>query len=434
MGIDALTRLPDREEFLGMLEGFLDAKQDGLLGLLIVQFRRLREFNRDFGYETADEIVIEVAHRIADCLRETDRMARIGAGEFALMLPGLRNPGQPQLAANKVLRECCEPLIIGGQALRPQLNIGIAVAPQHDDGALGLLACADQALSHSRRTGEVSVLYQASHKPTMSLVGLERDLEAAIECREIDAVFQPKVELDTGAFVGVEMLSRWEREPGVLVPADLVVDVAERSGLIMPLTAWGLNRALYEWQAWRGAFPDVGVAVNLSARLLCDTEIPPMIEQSVNMWGIPPEQLTLEVTESALMSDPVQAMAILGLIHELGVKIAIDDFGTGYSSLAYLKDLPVDQLKIDKSFVTNMVNDEGDRRIVQAVIDLARNLDLGVVAEGVEDEETLDTLTLMGCGIGQGYFIGRPMTAETLEPWFEDSIWELSDDDFALAS
>ncbi|MCH9671816.1 MAG: bifunctional diguanylate cyclase/phosphodiesterase [Gammaproteobacteria bacterium] len=432
MSTDALTRLPDRAEFFSMLSAHLDACPEGVVGLIVVQLRRLRELNVDFGYDAADQVVVEVAHRIADCLRENDRMARIGAGEFALILPGLKNAGQPQLAANKIARECSEPLVIGGRDFRPHLALGVTMSPQHHSTVLGLLRCADQALSESRDTGNLITLFEERPGPEISLVGMERELEAAIDCRELDAVFQPKVELDSGAFVGVEMLTRWESNAGTVNP-ELLVEVAERSGLIMPLTVWGLNRALFEWQEWKAGLPDVGVAVNLSAKLLGDPEIPALISQSIRMWGIEPGRLTLEVTESALMADPESAMMILRAIHDLGVRLAIDDFGTGYSSLAYLKDLPVDQLKIDKSFVLNMIRDDGNRRIVQTVIDLARNLDLTVVAEGVEDEDTLDALTLMGCGHGQGYFIGKPMPAERLFDWFQNSTWELPEEPYALA-
>jgi EAL domain-containing protein (putative c-di-GMP-specific phosphodiesterase class I) len=304
---------------------------------------------------------------------------------------------------------------------------------------------ADAALRQACRGGREVDSYSECERPEdRPNIELERAFEAAIDHSELVLHFQPKVDLDTGFVTGLEALSRWPSTDGPPVPPDRFIKLAERNGLILPLTLWSFDAALREcrsWQSlwsfdaalrecrsWQSTLPGVSVAVNLSATLLAEPELADLVRQALTLWELPAELLTLEITESAVMSHVGSSLDALHHLSDLGVRLALDDFGTGYSSLAYLKQLPVDELKIDRVFVGDMLSTDEDRSIVQAVIDLAQNFGLTVVAEGPEDEETLVALTLMGCTQAQGYVVGRPMPVETVSDWLEDSPWKVDAD------
>jgi EAL domain-containing protein (putative c-di-GMP-specific phosphodiesterase class I) len=271
-------------------------------------------------------------------------------------------------------------------------------------------------LGHALYTAE-----QDQHSPMR--LAMVAELRRAIEHNELALYFQPKVSLADGRVTCVEALVRWQHPRYGLVGPDDFVPIAEQTGLIRPLAYWVVDAALRQCNRWRQEGLDLAVAVNLSMRNLHDPEVADTIRQLLLRWGIPPARLVIEITESSLMADAARAMEVLGRLRSMGVGIAIDDFGTGYSSLAYLKRLPVDELKIDKSFVAHMARDDNDAAIVRSTISLAHDLGLSVVAEGIEDEETLNRLTALGCDVGQGYFVSRPQPTAVLAQWFEDSRW-----------
>jgi len=392
MPANQLSKLPDRPWLLDELGRRLaTARADGgLTALVVVKVERLQDFSIELGYSESDELLSQVVERIAGCLRETDVFARLTTTEFAAILPGLRSPSQPRMAVSKIQRVCGEPFEIDDKELKVSLSFGVSMSPHDVDHSDALLRCSDVALRHAQANGLGSAVYaDCSEDASIPVIAMEHDLESAIKASELDARYQPIVDINTGEVTSVELLARWTSTSHGPVPPRVFVEMADKCGLMMPLTLWTLNTGLREWVEWQSVLPHASV------------------------------------TESAMMADPKACLAVLNELHDHGVTIAVDDFGTGYSSLAYLKDLPVSVLKIDDSFVTNMLDNEADRRIVQAVVDLAHNFGLKVIAEGVEDEETLDTLTLMGCEWAQGNQIALPMCPGELSGWLGDSPWEV---------
>ncbi|MFT4585826.1 MAG: diguanylate cyclase (GGDEF)-like protein [Gammaproteobacteria bacterium] len=416
-----------RETLLKTVATSLDSANESgeLVAIIAVKVNRLKAIAIEYGYAASDELIEMFLERVHDCLRSKDTLVRIGTDEFAVVLPGLKNPAQPLLAVNKIQRSCLEPVEIFGKSIKISLVCGLSIGPDDADRPEALLRCADLALQAAEVNGLESARYvTCAMTKAPAQMQLEIDLQAAICDGALKSLYQPIVDVETGEIAGVEMLSRWPRpELGDVSPTEFI-GAAERSGLIMPLTLWCLNNGLRECSDWQIDLPLLPVSINFSPLVLVDPHIPEVVLSAIKLWGAELGRLTVEVTETAIMSDPSTCMEILNQLHSYGVKIAIDDFGTGYSSLAYLKDLPVDILKIGQSFVTNMIKNPADRRIVQTVIDLAHNFDLTVVAEGVEDEETLDTLMLMGCQRAQGFHVAKPMPSSELASWFEASPWD----------
>ena len=421
--------LLDRARFVEALERALELRVDGPVqaGLIAVQLRRLRDINVELGYEVGDALLEHTALQIAECLRPKDVVGRISAAHFALLLPGLRTTGQPLLAVRKIQRVVSQLTILHDRRLRPDLVFGVAVAPRDATEPLELLRCADTALRAALATGADVVAYpDCADGAGETSIALEHDLERAIEESDLALHMQPKVNLEKGIVTGVEALCRWTSPVHGPVSPARFVSVAERCGLIGPLTRWTLNAALRECAAWQERLPGLSVAVNLSPMVLCDSDLPQLVDETLKLWKVPAALLTLEVTEGAVMQRPEACLQALEALELAGIRLSIDDFGTGHSSLAYLKQLPVAELKIDRAFVRDMMHGEADRRLVQSVIDLAQNFRLEVVAEGVEDEDTLDALTLMGCAQAQGYGIARPMPADELPGWLDGAPWRLA--------
>ena len=424
---DELTRLTDRDDCRRALDACVSCSREAeVVGLVAIKLKRLRDINLELGYDFGDALIAEITNRLSSCLRPTDILARTGSAEFAVILPALPGTGVPLLAAQKFLRRCTEPFMFRDRRVKPSLSFGVSACPQDATTAELLLRHADAALGQACRTGrEVVSFSECESSEDRADIQLERAFEAAIEHSDLVLHFQPKIDLDTGFVTGLEALSRWPTDDGRNVSPERFIKLAERNGLILPLTLWSFDTALRECRSWQSTLPGVSVAVNLSASLLSEPELADIIRQALTLWDLPAELLTLEITESAVMSHVELSLSALRRLRELGVRLSLDDFGTGYSSLAYLKKLPVDELKIDRIFVTDMLSNDEDRCIVQAVIDLARNFDLTVVSEGPEDEATLDALTLMGCTQAQGYVVGRPMPAEAIFAWLESSPWKV---------
>jgi EAL domain-containing protein (putative c-di-GMP-specific phosphodiesterase class I) len=284
-----------------------------------------------------------------------------------------------------------------------------------------LLQHADVAMYEAKRTHSGFGFYSVEHDPynpvRLAMVG---ELRKALEANEVVLHYQPKIDLETGKVVGAEALVRWQHPARGLIPPADFVPMAERTGLIRPLSRYVLDLALAQCREWRDAGLGLKVSVNLSARNLLDPHLPDDVSGLLAKWSVPAAFLELEITESTIMVDPKRAMEVLRRLHTMGIALSIDDFGTGYSSLAYLKELPVNELKIDRTFVQNMASNRGDAFIVRSTIDLAHNLRLQVVAEGVEDESTMDELTKLGCNIAQGFHIGRPVPPQEFAEWLAD--------------
>lgn len=394
------------------------------MALVVINLRRFRQINIGFGHAAGDSVLELVWRRIREALRPDDLLHHIGNDEFAVLLTDLRSLQVTALAVEKILARIAENMQVEGNALVVAAVAGAAVYPDHADTRETLLQAAESALHFAVDEQLGYSIYDASTRDEdLRIAGLKGSLRTALDNGELLLHYQPQLDLQHGTLSGGEALARWHHAQAGWIRPDVFVTLAERIGLIDDLTYWSLNVALREWRRAAADASVTPVSVNLSARLLHSAELVPMVEQTLNIWGASPGSLVLEVTESAMMADPGAALRTLSALHEMGITLSIDDFGTGYSSLAYLKKLPVSELKIDKSFVTQMADDRQDRKIVQSVIDLAHTLDMRVVAEGIEDERILDMLVGMGCDFGQGYHIARPMPAVALADWLRSSPW-----------
>ena len=423
---DPLTGLPNRTLLLEQLGRALEnaRREERPVALLFMTLDRYREIRSTLGDGPADRIVRELARRIGDVLGEADRVARLRGDEFAAILPGANAHLAQQVAAS-ILKSLESPFMVEKLAIEVGMSIGISVGPDHGETAEILLRRADTALEAARRDGSACVVYAPERDPydpdALVLLG---ELRRALEGEELQLHYQPKVDLQSRKVVGAEALLRWRHPKRGMIPPDRFIPLAEQGGLIKPLTRWVLGKAVAQCQTWQRKHHDLAVSVNLSARNLQDAQLIEHITGLVGNRSLPPHLLRLELTETAVMADPAHAVDVLGHLKEKGVAVAIDDFGTGYSSLAYLRRLPVSELKIDKSFVMGMTGlDQEDTTIVRSTSELGHNLGLSVVAEGVEDERTLDLLGVIGCDGAQGYHIARPMPADALDVWFAGSAW-----------
>ncbi len=425
---DPLTELPNRILLRDRLDHALRAakRENKRLGLLLLDLDGFKEINDTLGHHMGDEILKSVAWRLAEPLRKSDTIARLGGDEFAILLPAVNSHDWAERVAERCLKMLEEPFQIEDLALEIGASAGIALHPDHADESSRLMQCADVAMYLAKRGQERIASYDAElDQHTVRSLTMKGDLRQAIEKDELDLHYQPKIDMKTGRVCDVEALIRWiHPEHGFQNPEEYVA-LAEQTGLIRALTHWVVERAFSRLSGWHAAGIEIGASVNLLARNLHDHDLPDIVATSLENWRLDPARVTLEITESAIMLDPERALETVRRLDELGVRLSIDDFGTGYSSLGYLKRLPVDELKIDKSFVLNMTEDEGDAVIVQATIDLAHNMGLEVVAESVEEQEHIDLLDIQGCDIGQGYFISKPMPETVFLAWLDDCPWEV---------
>lgn len=385
------------------------ARTDAPLGVVVLRAQRIREIVLSLGYAAGEALGLAMQAALEAAVRPGDRVVRIGGHDFLVVLPALRGRAHAALGAAKFVRALQQPLDIGGRRAQPTVVAGIAIAPE--DGVDAELLCrrADRACDDAASGVERHAFWQA---PPIPLDTLHDDLRTAISDNQLVAHLQPIAGLPDRRIRSFEALSRWTHPQLGVIPPDVFIAVAERGGMIGELTRWNVNVALRHLATLRNAGQVVRISVNLSVEAL---QLPGFVEQALDLlglWNVPGEALMFEITESALMRDIVRCSHLLSQLREGGVRIAIDDFGTGYSSLAYLRRLPVDGLKIDRSFVRDMIDDPRARRIVATMIELAHDLDLSVVAEGIEDEATLALLQQARCDFAQGYLIGRPAPAD----------------------
>ncbi len=424
---DQLTGLPNRVLLLRRLgRNLADTVQSGRpLALLILALDRFREITNTLGHHNGDVIVRDLAVRLGEVLGEVERVARLRGDEFGVVLPD-GDAGAAREVAERVLGALEQPFTVQELPIEISASVGIAVAPEHGADADTLLRRADAAVQAARGLGGgASVVYSPKCEPhdpaRLALLG---ELRRALAADELQLYYQPKVDLKTHTVVGAEALLRWPHPRHGFVPPSEFIPLAEQTGLIRVLTRWVLDRAVGEARGWERQGRKLPVAVNVSARSLHDGRLLDDVEEALLTHDLRADRLLVEVTESAVMTDPARAADVLGWLKGRGVGVAIDDFGTGYSSLALLRRLPVSELKIDKSFVLGMAGDTGeDTAIVRSTADLAHNLGLNVVAEGVEDQWTLDLLSTFGCDQAQGYHIARPMPCLDLAKWLAASSW-----------
>jgi diguanylate cyclase (GGDEF)-like protein len=422
---DALTGLPNRTLLHDRIDQAIHQADRELVpaALLLLDLDRFKEVNDTLGHHYGDQLLVQVGERLRGRLRQVDTVARLGGDEFAVLLPRIQTAEGAVAVASKLLAGFDEPFRLEDLALEVEASIGVAVYPEHGSDPDELLQRADIAMYAAKDTHAGFVLFdpkQDQHSPRrLALLG---ELRRAIDQQQLLLHYQPKVDAHTSRVLGVEALVRWQHPEHGLIPPGEFIPLAERTGLIGPLTHYVLDAALHQCRDWRQDGHELPVAVNVSARRLLDLDFPGEVAGLLTHWRVPARLLMVEITESTIMADPTHAIQILGRLNEMGVQLSIDDFGTGYSSMAYLKTLPVHELKVDRSFVAQMTSDSRDAVIVHSTIDLGRNLGLRVVAEGVEDSLTLQHLDLLGCHAAQGYHISRPMPAEDLIDWLEQQL------------
>ena len=415
---DPLTGLPNRSHLLRLLNDAIAGH--GPFALLVMDLDQFKEVNDTLGHRRGDQILHEAAARLRTALPGGRRLARLGGDEFAAILPGTGLEAA-RGGAQRLLGTLVEPFRVEGHLFNIGASVGIALFPRHGTDGETLLQRADVAMYTAKRRATAIEAYDPSQDShSLERLALAAELHAAIDKGGLRLHYQPLVDLKSGAITGVEALLRWPHSARGPRPPDEFVAVAERSGLIRPLTRWVLNAALGQCHAWHQVNLPLGMAVNLSARTLHDENLPGDLDELLHKWQVAPSCLVLEITESTIMADPARAQAVLARLHRMGVRLAIDDFGTGYSSLAYLKTMPVSLLKVDKSFVSDMNSDDNDAVIVRSTIDLAHNLGLKIMAEGVEDRATLDLLAILGCDAAQGIYFAPALPAAEFEAFARD--------------
>ena len=464
---DPLTKLPNRALFQEQLtQAIASTRHDHKpFALCIMDLDHFKEINDTLGHHLGDLLLVQVAERLRTRLRESDLLARMGGDEFAMLLPGLderhasmaarlllqalqdpftvsdsrddaRDGGGTTSGTKEVERRLEQPpratpratpgAVAGEQSLSIGASIGIVLYPDHGVDTDTLIQRADVAMYAAKRVNTGYAFYDSkldTHSPSrFTLMG---ELRQAIEKSQFVFYYQPKIRLDTGEVTGVEALVRWQHPRDGLVLPEVFIPLMEQTGMLRALTPWILGEAMLQARAFQDLDYPVTVSLNLSVRDLQDPQLVETVTEQLQAHGVSPERLEIEITESALMSERERVQDTLARLSAMGLKIMIDDFGIGYSSLAYLKNLPVDGIKVDRSFVTAMTRNDNDAAIVHASVDLAHNLGLEVVAEGIETEDVLHRLRELGCDAGQGLYISRPLTADDLLLWLQRSNWGL---------
>lgn len=410
---DDLTGLANRR----LLHEELTAGGDSPLALLLLDLDRFQDVNDTLGHRYGDALLTQVGRRLTDAVGAAGTVVRLGGDEFAVLLTGA-DEDQASVVAAQLREALQEPFVVEQVLIAVDASVGIALRPAHASHGDQLLQLADVAMYDAKRGGRGCSVYRPEmSRQTADALALLAELRGAVGRSELVLEYQPKVRAGDGALVGLEALVRWDHPVRGRIMPDTFIPLAERSGVIRLLTAWVLDTAVAQCRAWRQQGIAVSVSVNLSARDLDQEDLAESVAACLQRHALEPSALELEVTESFLMADLTRARGQLLALHSLDVRLAIDDFGTGMSSLSYLKNLPVDVLKIDKAFVSGMLADPVDTRIVRGIVDLAGTLGLDTVAEGVEDVDTLRHLAAIGCGFAQGYVISRPLPVADVEAW-----------------
>lgn len=425
---DPLTELPNRKLLNNRLQQEIlrVGRNKKSLVLIMSDLNHFKEINDTLGHHVGDVVLQQAATRLFRTFRKTDSVARLGGDEFAILLPET-SLEQARRISQKVVEAFEIPFVVEGNNLSLGISMGLVECPTHGDDVNILVQRADVAMYIAKRNNLGFSVYDPD-KDTHSVgrLALMTEFRTAIEECSLDIVYQPKVDFATREIIGAEALLRWNHPQRGCIEPDEFIPLAEQTGLIKPLTTWVLDMAVRQCLEWRSIWPEFNVAVNLSVHNLHDAALLDQVRRLIDEHHMPPSCLTLEITEGDIMSNPIRAREILETLDMMGIALSVDDFGTGYSSLSYLKQLPVSELKIDKSFVMEMIEDENDEVIVKATIDLAHNLGLKTVAEGVADQKTWDFLRSLNCDIAQGYFISRPVSAEEFAHLASSSHWPVS--------
>jgi len=425
---DTLTQLPNRVNLVSRLEqAMAQARRDGdELAMLFIDMDRFKNINDTLGHQVGDGLLVEVGQRLRALVRDSDIVARLGGDEFVLVLTGVGRRGASAAAsvARKLVADLGRPYKVAGHELHSTPSIGIGLFPTDGEDTDTLMKNADTAMYQAKAAGRNNFQFftHAMNEARGERLALEVGLRCAIEKCQLSLHYQPQVDLDSGHVVGLEALLRWQHPELGWIPPLKFIPIAEDTGLIESIGAWVLEQALAQVALWRtGGHPTLRVAVNLSAQQLRHDGLVTQVAQALQRHGLPGQALELEITESMAMQDPARTAELLRRLREQGVALAVDDFGTGYSSLAYLKQLPLSCLKLDRSFVMDIEHDPNDAAICTATIQMAHSLGLAVVAEGVETRAQLDFLQRLGCDTVQGYYISKPLPADACEAFLRQA-------------
>ncbi|MEM9529763.1 MAG: EAL domain-containing protein [Pseudomonadota bacterium] len=420
---DAMTQLPNRQLFLDRLANQIrHARRDGeAFAVLMMDLNGFKQVNDSYGHQVGDALLIDAAHRLAAAVRESDTVARFGGDEFTALLPMVGGQRGARRVCRKILESFEVPFLLGGgEIAEVGMSIGMAIYPQHGEDPDVLLRHADVAMYESKRSHRQMVLYEARQgEERINARTLARDLKRALEedQSQLRLAYQPQVCLETGLLTGAEALVRWHHPVLGEVPPVEFVQAAEQCALIEPLTLFVLERALAQARTWAALDISLDLSLNLSAGVLSNPMLMDRIIDGILESTVEPSTICFEVTETGIMRCPALACEALRALSELGCQISVDDFGTGYSSLKYLRDFPINEIKIDRLFVGGLLRKKADAIIVESVLALGQAFDVRVVAEGIEDPETLDRLRGLGCRLGQGYHIAQPMPRNEFETW-----------------
>lgn len=423
---DPLTELPNRKLLHNRLQqeilrGERSSKQ---FVLIMSDLNRFKEINDTLGHHIGDLILQQTAERLFNIFRKTDTVARIGGDEFAILLSET-NIEQAKILTRKVLEDFNEAFIVDGHTLNVGISIGLAEFPTHGDDVNILIQRADVAM-YLAKQNKIGYSIYDPNKDTHSIgpLALMSELREAIEKELLEIHFQPNVNLASDKVTGVEALLRWNHPQRGFIKPDEFIPLAEQTGLIKPLTKWVIEKSIAQCAEWRNNNIDLTMSINLSIHNLHDSKLLQHLQNVISEYNLPPEYITLEIAEGDIMSEPVRARETLKKIKNTGIKLSIDDFGTGYSSLSYIKQLPIDEIKIDRSFIMEMVEDTDDDIIVKATINLAHNLGLKIVAEGVHNRQTWARLKELNCDVIQGHYISEPISADELTAWITTDDWK----------
>jgi len=421
---DPLTDLPNRALFIDRLQHLFHRARrvlgNPLFAVLYLDLDRFKAINDSLGHQAGDELLVGTARRLERCLRPGDTLARLGGDEFTVLLDNITSEADAVSVADRIHEELADPLVVRGYEMFTSVSVGIALSSAGYECPEDMLRDADTAMYRAKAGGRArhQVFAGDMHQRAVSSLQIETDLRRALERREIVPYYQPIINLESGGIVGFEALARW-RHPGLgLLTPDLFIPVAEETGLVVPIGEWILAEACRQVRAWQGKHPrweTLGISVNVSGRQLSQGGLAVAVQRALHETGLDPACLTLEITESALMHNLSAGAGVIQRLHAMSVALHLDDFGTGYSSLAYLHSFPVDALKIDQSFVTRMDRAPEHSAIVRAIVSLAENLGMEVVAEGVETHVQAEALRALRCRRAQGFLFARPIPADEAE-------------------
>lgn len=423
---DALTDLPNRILFKDRIEHAIKmaTRQKAKFTVFVLDLDRFKEINNTLGHFNGDLLLKQVASRLTGLVRQSDTLARIGGDEYGMLFPAIKDKEDIRVVAGKIVNAFTPSFVLERMNLDVRASTGAVIFPDHGEDADTLLQRVDVAMYTAKQENKNFVIYDPDmDKNSPYRLTLMSELKKAIQDDDLTLCYQPKINALENRLIGVESLVRWQHKIHGLIMPEEFIGLAERTGLIEQLTRWVMDRAFAQSLSWHNSGINVGMSLNLSTKNLMDPELPDIIAGLLASYPVPPESMVFEITETAIMVDPNRAREVLSRISQMGVNFSIDDFGTGYSSLSYLTKLPVSEIKIDKSFTADMLKNANSLIIVRTTIDMAHNLGLKVIAEGVENEETCEKLKSLGCDGLQGYYFSEPVDAGRFESLLKSAPW-----------